>query len=98
MHASSTPLNLSSSEHLMSYTQSCWTCHGMSAKYWTDGNYSWSSSKQGFGYATYNIIEFEWLINKNPGDEIANVTLNKYGGIDYDWGLFSASTDFVRRL
>lgn len=32
--------------------------------------------------------------NKALGDEVANVVLNKYGSIDYDWGISSASTDF----
>jgi len=30
------------------------------------------------------------------GDEVANIVLNKYGSIDYEWGIKSASTDFVR--
>lgn len=29
------------------------------------------------------------------GDEVANTILNKYGSIDYEWGISSASTDFV---
>lgn len=33
-----------------------------------------------------------------PGGEVANVVLNKYGAIDYEWGIKSASTDFVRHL
>lgn len=32
------------------------------------------------------------------GDEVANVVLNKYGTIDYEWGIKSASTDFVSKL
>jgi len=32
--------------------------------------------------------------NKALGDEVANVVLNKYGTIDYEWGIKSASTDF----
>ena len=32
------------------------------------------------------------------GGEVANVVLNKYGAIDYEWGIKSASTDFVRCL
>jgi hypothetical protein len=31
-----------------------------------------------------------------PGGEVANIVLNKYGAIDYEWGIKSASTDFVR--
>ena len=30
------------------------------------------------------------------GGEVANIVLNKYGAIDYEWGIKSASTDFVR--
>ena len=45
-----------------------------------------------------NITGVESLINKNPGGEVANIVLNKYGAIDYEWGIKSASTDFVRRL
>jgi hypothetical protein len=30
------------------------------------------------------------------GGEVANVTLGRYGEIDYEWGIKSASTDFVR--
>ena len=29
------------------------------------------------------------------GGEVANIVLNKYGSIDYEWGIKSASTDFV---
>jgi hypothetical protein len=29
------------------------------------------------------------------GDEVANIVHNKYGDIDYEWGIKSASTDFV---
>jgi hypothetical protein len=32
---------------------------------------------------------------RNLGAEVANVILNKYGAIDYEWGIHSASTDFV---
>ena len=32
------------------------------------------------------------------GGEVANIVLNKYGAIDYEWGIKSASTDFVRHL
>jgi len=32
--------------------------------------------------------------NKALGDEVGNIVLNKYGGIDYEWGIKSASTDF----
>jgi hypothetical protein len=30
-------------------------------------------------------------------DEVANIILNKYGSIDYEWGIKSASTDFVSK-
>lgn len=33
--------------------------------------------------------------NIRVGDEVANITLNKYGDIDYIWGIKDASTDFV---
>ena len=33
----------------------------------------------------------KWYI----GGEVANIVLNKYGAIDYEWGIASASTDFV---
>jgi len=45
-------------------------------------------------------IEYAWGAafdirqNKALGDEVANVVLNKYGAIDYEWGIKSASTDF----
>jgi hypothetical protein len=29
------------------------------------------------------------------GDEVANIVTAKYGAIDYEWGIKSASTDFV---
>ena len=32
------------------------------------------------------------------GGEVANIVLNKYGAIDYEWGIKSASTDFVCHL
>ena len=36
-------------------------------------------------------------LKKYSGDEVANIVLNKYGEIDYEWGIKNASTDFVRR-
>ncbi|KAG1717779.1 hypothetical protein EDD22DRAFT_983813 [Suillus occidentalis] len=33
--------------------------------------------------------------NKALGDELADVVLKRYGTIDYEWGIKSASTDFV---
>ncbi|KAG2122010.1 hypothetical protein BD769DRAFT_1360796, partial [Suillus cothurnatus] len=33
--------------------------------------------------------------NKALGDELADVVLKRYGAINYDWGIKSASTDFV---
>lgn len=32
--------------------------------------------------------------NKALGEEVANIVLNKYGTVDYVWGIKSASTDF----
>jgi hypothetical protein len=32
------------------------------------------------------------------GGELANIILNKYGSIDYEWGISSASTDFVGHI
>ncbi|KAF5313399.1 hypothetical protein D9611_008576 [Ephemerocybe angulata] len=37
---------------------------------------------------------FDIRQNKALGDEVANIVLNKYGAIDYTWGISSASTDF----
>ncbi|KAH6910583.1 aminoacylase 1-like protein 2 [Coprinopsis sp. MPI-PUGE-AT-0042] len=37
---------------------------------------------------------YELRQNKALGDEVANTILNKYGSIDYEWGIASASTDF----
>lgn len=30
-----------------------------------------------------------------PGEEFADVFRKRYGGIDYEWGIIGASTDFV---
>ena len=38
-------------------------------------------------------IEHTYILS---GGEVANIVLNKYGAIDYEWGIKSASTDFVR--
>lgn len=35
-------------------------------------------------------------IRLTVGDEVANIVLSKFGSIDYEWGIKSASTDFVR--
>jgi len=35
-------------------------------------------------------------IRSTVGDEVANIVLSKFGSIDYEWGIKSASTDFVR--
>lgn len=32
--------------------------------------------------------------NKALGDELADIVLKRYGAIDYEWGIKSASTDF----
>ncbi|KIM41419.1 hypothetical protein M413DRAFT_445430 [Hebeloma cylindrosporum] len=37
---------------------------------------------------------FDLRQNKALGGEVANIILNKYGSIDYEWGIKSASTDF----
>jgi hypothetical protein len=37
----------------------------------------------------------EWLTDARTGDETANVVNARYGCIDYDYGISSASTDFV---
>jgi len=37
---------------------------------------------------------FDLRQNKAMGGEVANIVLNKYGAIDYEWGIKSASTDF----
>jgi hypothetical protein len=37
-------------------------------------------------------------LKRYSGGEVANIVLNKYGAIDYEWGIKSASTDFVRRF
>jgi len=39
--------------------------------------------------ATFDIRQ-----NQALGGEVANIVLNKYGDIDYEWGIKSASTDF----
>ena len=43
-------------------------------------------------------VGVERLINKKPADEVTDIVENKYGAIDYEWGMRGASTDFVRRL
>ncbi|KAJ6588326.1 hypothetical protein B0H19DRAFT_1205843 [Mycena capillaripes] len=40
--------------------------------------------------ATYDLRQ-----NKALGDEVAHIVRSKYGDIDYEWGIKSASTDFV---
>ncbi|KAJ7151434.1 hypothetical protein C8R43DRAFT_886808 [Mycena crocata] len=39
--------------------------------------------------ATYDLRQ-----NKALGDEVAHIVRSKYGSIDYEWGIKSASTDF----
>ncbi|KAJ7178050.1 hypothetical protein C8R46DRAFT_1075685 [Mycena filopes] len=39
--------------------------------------------------ATYDLRQ-----NKTLGDEVAHIVRSKYGNIDYEWGIKSASTDF----
>jgi len=43
--------------------------------------------------ATYDLRQ-----NRALASEVANVTLNKYGTVDYHWGISSASTDFVSEM
>jgi len=45
--------------------------------------------KIAFGLALDNLCQ-----NKALGGEVANIVLNRYGAIDYEWGIHSASTDF----
>ena len=42
------------------------------------------------------IEKYRFNIDRIIGGEVANIVLNKYGAIDYEWGIKSASTDFVR--
>ncbi|KAF9045487.1 hypothetical protein BJ165DRAFT_1477668 [Panaeolus papilionaceus] len=42
-----------------------------------------------FTGSTYDLRQ-----NTALGGEVANIILNKYGAIDYEWGIKSASTDF----
>lgn len=35
---------------------------------------------------------------KFVGEEVARVTKGRYGAIDYEWGIKSASTDFVSAI
>ncbi|KAJ7056988.1 hypothetical protein C8F01DRAFT_1152972 [Mycena amicta] len=43
--------------------------------------------------ATYDLRQ-----NKALGDEVAHVARSKYGQVDYEWGIKSASTDFLPSL
>ncbi|XP_006455229.1 hypothetical protein AGABI2DRAFT_138470 [Agaricus bisporus var. bisporus H97] len=43
---------------------------------------------------THLSQSFDIRQNKALGDEVANIMLNKYGSIDYEWGIRYASTDF----
>jgi len=43
---------------------------------------------------TSESIGNELVQNKELGDELADVVRKRYGDIDYDWGISSASTDF----
>ena len=37
-------------------------------------------------------------VHQFSGDEVARIVRSRYGEIDYDWGIKSASTDFVSEL
>ena len=54
-----------------------------------------SSPEQSLGYDSTNIFVVRVVSDIRVGDEVANITLNKYGDIDYMWGIKDASTDFV---
>ncbi|KAF8349129.1 hypothetical protein F5887DRAFT_1071293 [Amanita rubescens] len=43
---------------------------------------------------TANVVMCDLRQNKALGGEVADITLNKYGDIDYLWGIKDASTDF----
>ncbi|KAF8639156.1 hypothetical protein AX17_001645 [Amanita inopinata Kibby_2008] len=43
-------------------------------------------------------VTYEIRQNKALGAEVANIILNKYGDVDYEWGIKDASTDFVSPL
>ena len=45
-----------------------------------------------FLFFNRRLLKLKWYL----GGEVANIVLNKYGAIDYEWGIKSASTDFVR--
>jgi len=40
-------------------------------------------------YSVFDIRQ-----NGALGGEVANIVLNKYGAVDYEWGIKNASTDF----
>lgn len=44
------------------------------------------------------IEKKKYILKSHLGDEVANIVLNKYGTIDYEWGIKNAATDFVRHL
>ena len=44
------------------------------------------------------ILQMVERLKRCLGGEVANIVLNKYGAIDYEWGIKNASTDFVRHL
>ncbi|TFK31807.1 hypothetical protein BDQ12DRAFT_729235 [Crucibulum laeve] len=43
---------------------------------------------------TVDFEAFDLRQNTTLGSEVANIVLNKYGDIDYEWGISKASTDF----
>lgn len=40
-------------------------------------------------------VSDKWLIFDRSGDELSNIVNNRYGFIDYEYGIAGASTDFV---
>ncbi len=54
-----------------------------------------SSPEQSLGCDSTKLSVARVVFDIRVGGEVANITLNKYGGIDYVWGIKDASTDFV---
>jgi hypothetical protein len=53
----------------------------------------------GGSFISSHVIFAHWpIFLAMEGGEVANIVLNKYGAIDYEWGIKSASTDFVSSL
>ena len=54
-----------------------------------------SSPEQSLRCDSTNLSVARVVSDVRVGGEVANITLNKYGDIDYMWGIKDASTDFV---